>query len=302
MRACVIFNPAAGGNRARPFRQFLHTLPAPAELRPTTGPGSARLLARLALDAGFTTLVAAGGDGTVFEVLNGIADVPDGLARATLGILPLGTANILAHELRLPLHPARAWNLLQQGTPRPVDVGLAEFQDPGLQPARAHFLAVAGAGLDARAVLEVDPRLKRRLGKLAYVAAAWRAWRRHSDLVECPSWNPPARGPLLLAGNGRHYAGAIPVFEDGALDSGFLHARLVPAITPGLLLRALVAYLTRRWLPSPHLLAARIRHLELQAPRPTPLQLDGEWVGWLPATLHLLPAALRLLHPPSKQP
>ena len=73
MRACVIFNPAARGDKARQFARFLDTIAPAADLRPTTGPGSARLLAREAADSGRNLVIAAGGDGTVNEALQGLA-------------------------------------------------------------------------------------------------------------------------------------------------------------------------------------------------------------------------------------
>ena len=81
----------------------------------TAAPGDARRLAAEAVRDGFESIVAAGGDGTVNEVLNGIGDAPDGFARARLGVLPLGTVNVFARELKIPLRLERAWEVLQRG-------------------------------------------------------------------------------------------------------------------------------------------------------------------------------------------
>jgi hypothetical protein len=96
---CVIFNPAARGNKARHFRRQLDAIGSQCALKATAAPGDARRLAAEAVDDGFDLIVAAGGDGTVNEVLNGIGDAPDGFARARLGVLPLGTVNVFAREL-----------------------------------------------------------------------------------------------------------------------------------------------------------------------------------------------------------
>lgn len=298
LHACVIFNPAARGEKARRFRAFLDALGPQAVLKPTTGPGAARALAREAVAQGHSLLLAAGGDGTVFEVLNGIADAPDGLARTTLGVLPLGTANILAHELRVPLQPDLAWNALRQGSLRQVDCGIAQFVDPHGQPCSARFAVVAGAGLDARAVQLVDLRLKRSIGKAAYALAALKALRSFPDQVRCTLAGKPFQGRAVLAGNGRLYAGDIPIFGDGRLDSGRLHVRGVVRVSPALLARCLLAYLTRQWPMEGRLPADTVEELRLESDRPVPLQLDGEFVGWLPATVRVAPAALRLLVPP----
>ena len=91
MRACVIFNPTAKGDKARHFRQHLDEFAAKSTLMLTKCAGDARRLGTEAVKEGFDTIVAAGGDGTINEVLNGIANTPDGLDCARLGVLPLGT-------------------------------------------------------------------------------------------------------------------------------------------------------------------------------------------------------------------
>jgi diacylglycerol kinase (ATP) len=91
VRACVIFNPAAKGQKAERFRRCLDVIAAAATLQQTAAPRDARRLATKAILDGFDTIIAAGGDGTLNEVLNGIGDAPDGFARVRLGVLPLGT-------------------------------------------------------------------------------------------------------------------------------------------------------------------------------------------------------------------
>ncbi len=297
MSGCVIFNPTACGRRAERFRELLPTLSPRPALCPTTCAGSARTLARDAVEAGHERIYAAGGDGTVFEVLNGIADAPGGFERAILGILPLGTANVLAHELGLRGGPVHAWQLLQDGVVRAIDCGLAEFLDLQGLPARAHFAIVAGAGLDARAVELVDLRLKRHAGKLAYIGAALQALFRFPDTVRCQLAGNPFRGRAVLAGNGRFYAGEVPVFGDGALDDGRLHVRGVSRVGPLLLWKCLLAYAAGRGSLDRHLIPDTVETLRLESDHPVPLQLDGERVGFTPATLRILPRALRVLTP-----
>src|SRR5258705_2208413 len=98
MKVCVIFNPAARGEKAKQFRDRLAALSTRVELKPTYAAGTGRALAAEAVREGFKTIVAAGGDGTLNEVVNGLADEPEGLARTRLGGLPLGTLNVFARE------------------------------------------------------------------------------------------------------------------------------------------------------------------------------------------------------------
>ncbi|MBL9136378.1 MAG: diacylglycerol kinase family lipid kinase [Verrucomicrobiales bacterium] len=296
MRACVIFNPAARGDKARRGRRFLETLGSVALLRPTTGPGSARALTREALEAGETLVIAAGGDGTVYEVLNGMADVPGGFARAVLGVLPMGTANVFARELGMPKDLARAWQALAQGKERTIDGCRARFRDSEGREVTAHFAIVAGAGLDARAVECVDLRWKRRVGKLAYVVAALKALVAFRDEVRS-DLGGPFRGRVLLAGNGRRYAGDLAVFEDGSLESGQLHLRGVETVSLGILARCLASFVSGRWLLNDRMRSATATRVRWEGEGRVPLQLDGEWVGYLPAELEILPGSLRVLGP-----
>src|SRR5436309_12021374 len=112
MKICIIFNPAARGEKANRFREHLGTLSTECALKPTYAPGAGRTLAAEAVREGFELVVAAGGDGTVNEVLNGIGDEPEGYSRACFGVLPLGTVNVFAKEIAMPMNFAAAWDVL----------------------------------------------------------------------------------------------------------------------------------------------------------------------------------------------
>jgi len=148
---CVIFNPAARGEKARHFRDQLAALSSSAALKPTYAPGSGRALAREAVQEGFTTIVAAGGDGTLNEVVNGIHDA-NGTERCRLGVLPLGTINVFARELRLPTAFDAAWRVIESGREQVIDLPSVEFNRDDA-PTRQVFAQLAGAGLDSRAML-----------------------------------------------------------------------------------------------------------------------------------------------------
>ena len=132
----LIFNPAARGDKARRFRESLGQLRNECTLLETTGPGSATALAAQAVHDGCKTIVASGGDGTVNEVVNGLAQARSGLGQAQLGILPLGTMNVFARELGIPLSPRRAWETVRLGQARAVDLPLAKVQTDAGQTER----------------------------------------------------------------------------------------------------------------------------------------------------------------------
>src|SRR5207237_299358 len=123
----------------------LDAIGAECALKPTTAPGGGRALAAEAVREGFEIIVAAGGDGTLNEVLNGIGDEPDGFARARLGVLPLGTINVFAREIGMPLDLRRAWAVIRRGRESAIDLPQVEFGATG-KSQRRWFAQLAGAG------------------------------------------------------------------------------------------------------------------------------------------------------------
>ena len=127
MRACIIFNPFARGEKARKLQDLLRAFASDCICRPTSFAGEARQIASQAVLDGFETIVAAGGDGTLNEVINGIGDVPEGLGKTRLGVLPVGTINVFARELRIPFTMEHAWKVILNQNEIQVDLPRAEF-------------------------------------------------------------------------------------------------------------------------------------------------------------------------------
>jgi diacylglycerol kinase family enzyme len=141
VRTCVIFNPTAKGEKARRFRRHLDEIATQAALKLTTGPNDARRLAAAAVAEKFEIIVAAGGDGTVNEVLNGLAGAPEGLEQARLGVLPLGTVNVFARELGLPIKLEAAWKTIRRGQETRIDLPSVEYVPLELPEAGTPLLA-----------------------------------------------------------------------------------------------------------------------------------------------------------------
>ncbi|MCX8157554.1 MAG: diacylglycerol kinase family lipid kinase [Verrucomicrobiae bacterium] len=296
MHACLIFNPRARGGRSPRFQERLRRLAGGIRLMPTTKPGGARELAREAAAAGFDTLIASGGDGTLNEIVNGLAELPGALEQVRLAILPAGTANVFARELALPFHLEQAWEILLQAREIQVDVGVAEFQHPDGHQQRL-FLQLAGAGLDARAVELLNQRLKKLLGPLAYVWAGLRAMREPRPRLRVQAGPQSLEVELALLGNGRRYGGPFPLFPCASLKDGRLDATLFPRAD----WRTLAQVAKDMWLENWNGLGGAF-HWQAQEFRLTPcngaripFELDGEWAGILPAVFHLFPQKLRVL-------
>jgi diacylglycerol kinase (ATP) len=296
MKTCVIFNPTARGEKAKLFRDQLASLGAQVTLKPTYAAGSGRPLAAEAVREGFEIVVAAGGDGTVNEVLNGIADEPEGLERTQLGVLPLGTINVFARELRLPLDFAAAWKIIEQAREMRIDLPLAEFtKDNRLE--RRCFGQLAGAGLDSRAIELVDWEQKKSFGPLAYVIAGFKAMREVKPQILATSRGDSVEGELILIGNGRFYGGNFELFPMADPCDGLLDVTVFPKVNWETLLRSGWGWLTTQIHSAAGCHTFQAESFTLTSTRAVAMELDGDNVGHLPATFSVRRQALRVLVP-----
>ena len=296
MRTCVIFNPAARGNKARHFRRHLDEIDGLSALKATTAPGDARRLAAEAVGEGFDLIVAAGGDGTVNEVLNGLGDVPDGFARARLGVLPLGTVNVFARELKIPLRIEHAWDVLQRGREMRIDLPRVEFSTNGIRQLR-YFVQLAGAGFDARAIELVDWEHKKKIGPLAYVIAGWKALRERQPKITVRTGGQGVTGEFVLVGNGRFYGGPVSAFPQADLRDGLLDICILPRLNWWMLMRCVPGLLASRKPPASIAQFIQAAQFDLASEPKTAFELDGEWVGHLPATFSVEREKLRVIVP-----
>ena len=296
MGICVIFNPTARGEKALRFRAHLATLSNQCTLKPTVSVGSGRLLAAEAVREGFDTIVAAGGDGTLNEVLNGICDEPSGPTRARLGVLPLGTVNVFAKELNLPTGFKDAWKVIEAGRETTIDLPFAEFTLNGLAQKR-YFAQMAGAGWDSRAIERVDWQYKKRIGGLAYVVAGLKALSRRMPQIVVTSGTETVTGELVLIGNGRFYGGRYKAFPLADLRDSQLEVSIVPRVNfPGLV-RSGWGLLTNQLYGSGGVRHFKTDSVSLHSADPVPFHVEGENVGHLPARFSIKPGRLRVLAP-----
>jgi diacylglycerol kinase (ATP) len=296
VRTCVIFNPAAKGDKARRFQQHFQAIGVRCVLKPTPAPGAARGLAAEAVREGFACIVAAGGDGTVNEVLNGIADEPQGLARVRLAVLPLGTMNVYARELGIPFDLRQAWKVVERGREIALDLPGVNFTRVG-QPTSRRFAQLAGAGLDARAVERVNWELKKKIGPLAYVAAGWQALRESQTRIRVTTPDRAVTGELVLIGNGRFYGGPFPMFPRADLRDGLLEVRVFPRADWRTALSCGWGLVTGRLGLAGRSETFQAAKVSLNSGARVPLQLDGEVAGELPAVFEVRRQGLRVVVP-----
>ncbi|WP_149538468.1 diacylglycerol/lipid kinase family protein [Siccirubricoccus phaeus] len=288
----IVFNPTAGGRRRRRLAQALGVLRAKgvaAELAETERPGHATTLAREAAGRGCPLVVAAGGDGTIAEVAAGLAG-----SAAGLGILPLGTANVLAWELGVPLAPEAAAAVVAEGAPRWLRPGVARFGDGS----QRLFVQMLGAGFDAAVVHHLDLRWKRALGRFAYVLQGARELGRY----------PFPRFTVTLDGGAAEEVASVIVTK-GRLYAG--RHLLAPAARPGepgfqvaLFPRggALAAALYGAALPLgllprlPGVVLKPARRVVLRG-EGVPVQADGDAAGMLPVEVEEAAAPIPVVLP-----
>ena len=292
----MIFNPAARGEKARRFRHQLDAIGSECALKATTAPADARRLAAEAVAEGFELIVAAGGDGTVNEVLNGLGDVLDGFARMRLGVLPLGTVNVFARELKIPLRLERAWEVLQRGREMLIDLPRVEFSANGVRQQR-YFVQLAGAGWDARAIELADWSHKKKVGPLAYVIAGLKALCEPQPKITVRADGRNVRGEFVLVGNGRLYGGPVKTFPLADLRDGLLDICVLPRLNWWTLLRCAPNLLVYRNLPANVAENFQAARFEVTGETKTAFELDGEWVGLLPATFSVERERLRVIVP-----
>jgi YegS/Rv2252/BmrU family lipid kinase len=292
----VIFNPAARGEKARRFRKHLDAIGTESTLKQTTAAGDARRLAAEAVREGFEIVVAAGGDGTLNEVLNGMGDAPEGFERARLGVLPLGTVNVFARELALPTRLDLAWEIVRRGRELRIDLPSVEFSANGKRE-RRYFAQLAGAGLDARAIELVKWQVKKAIGPLAYVLAGAHALMGRPAQIQATADGQSVSGQLILIGNGRLYGGQYKLFPQADLHDGLLEVCVFPRVNWWVLARCSPGLLLNGTLPPAMTQLFRAETLTLSSPHPSPVQIDGELVGQLPATFRIERDRLRVVVP-----
>jgi len=301
--ALLIHNPNAGsGGRGRrrlldEARRILAAGGIEADLAETRGPGDATEIASRANLEGRQLVIACGGDGTLNEVVNGLAGQQNG-HRVPLALLPGGTANILAKELGIPWDIRGATKKLLYGEVKEIALGLAT---PLQQPERKkYFLSVAGAGPDGMIVYSVDLELKARVGILAY----W--WQGMRELLryKYPHFRVVADGrtidaTLVVVGRTKNYGGPFMITTEADLYEDRFEIMTLTTQS-GL---KYVSYLPSLWMKKlrgtegVHFYKSDSVVCEPLDDKPVYAQIDGESLGRLPVEFKIVPRALKLLVP-----
>ena len=281
----VILNPAARSEKGKRWRARVESVARGCVICATSRAGEAEALARNAAQEGFEKIVAAGGDGTINEVVNGLAG-----SNAALGLLPIGTMNVFATELGLPAHDLQlCWNIIQGENTRLVDLPSANGK---------YFVQLAGVGLDAQVVKETSLTLKRNFGPLSYLISAAQIAARQPPRLFLESENSSIKeGSFVLVGNGRLYGGPFPFFKQAIIDDGLFDVIVFKQLGYLEIIKYLQDVVFSSEIRVPEIEYFQTRRLRVTSDSEVPVELDGELVGSCPVEFQLRERTLRVLAP-----
>jgi YegS/Rv2252/BmrU family lipid kinase len=258
-------------------------------------PGQAEAAAAEAVRQRQQAVVVVGGDGTINEVVNALAG-----HQVPLGIIPAGTGNVLARQMRLPYDPLKACRILLSSHPDKADLGRVLFPGGNQTCTSRYFLSMAGIGFDAQIVQAVTDAAKARLGPWAYVLSLLREARRpkvshltirvDGEEIQADAW-------LLVVANGASYAWRLSICPQAKMDDGLLDMSLFLRSGSAPYIQQLLGTLLTARPFKPGMPCRRFQHLEVDADPPLLVQLDGDLRATTPVTVDVAPQALRILMP-----
>ncbi len=291
----IIYNPAAG--QSSDLKSTLDRVAAlwrdrgwQVQIAATTAAGDATTKAKQAAQAGYHAVIAAGGDGTVNEVVNGLI----GTATA-LGTLPLGTVNIWAREMGLSMDMLKAAESMSKSELTQIDVGIA---------GNRYFLLMAGIGFDAAVTATVSSVEKKRLGAIAYVKQAIQlAWNFRGVSPKLRIDGKRVRGKILMViiGNSQLYGGVVKFTANATIDDGLLDVCVIKG--QGMLSapRRLISIFARHYNRDPLVQYFQAQQIEIRGKRGKvlPVQVDGDYLGKTPMNFRVVPNSLWIMVPPN---
>ncbi|MBX7221309.1 MAG: diacylglycerol kinase family lipid kinase [Blastocatellia bacterium] len=289
--AVIIYNPRSGAHRKRDrnleiahYAQFLKARGIEAHPWPTSGPGDAATLARRAVAERADVVIGSGGDGTLNEILQGMAE-----SQTPLAVFPGGTANVLARDLGIPMEPEANAAYVARWNVRPITIGKAN---------QHYFFLMAGIGLDAAMVQGVDSELKGKWGEGAYWISALNHLVKRPQVFSVEVNGKRYESSFVVVGNSKGYGGGFSLTPKANIFEPGFEVTIFPAKDMGLMF---LPYAFTSFLGDPTKLGGvyqeTARNLKAYGPGPTQpwVQVDGELLGQLPMTFEAISNGLQLV-------
>jgi diacylglycerol kinase (ATP) len=295
LQVLIVYNPAAGQSpdlktTLDRVANLWRDLGWQVQIAATTAPGDATTKAQAAAQSGYNAVIAAGGDGTVNEVMNGLVGTD-----TALGVLPLGTVNIWAREMGLSMDMLKAADSLGKSELTKIDVGMA---------GNRYFLLMAGIGFDAAVTATVRSEEKKLLGAIAYVKQAIQiAWNFRGVRLKLRIDGKRVRGKILMVivGNSQLYGGVIKFTAHATIDDGLLDVCVIKGRGMLSAPRRLISIFARHYNRDPQVKYYQAKQVEIRRKRgkALPVQVDGDYLGTTPMSFRVVPDSLWIMVPPN---
>ncbi|MEO8970436.1 MAG: diacylglycerol kinase family protein [Ktedonobacteraceae bacterium] len=290
-RAVIIANPTSGSyiyhrHQLEETMAFLRDYGWKIEFKLTHAAGDAQLYARKAVADKLDVVIAAGGDGTINEVIQELVG-----SETALGVLPVGTANVWAREMGIPLDIAGASEILAYGRTRRIDAGSVNGR---------YFLLMVGIGFDGEVTRVVEKKFLKRLGVVGYLLASfWLSFGYDSFAVyaKIGEQEVKTRALQIVIGNTQLYGGAVKFTWQAQCDDGLLDVCIVRKRSKFRRIFIVLDFLLRRKQRSQWVSYDKSASVVLQTRKPVAMQIDGDSCGNTPATFAIAPHALKVIVP-----
>jgi diacylglycerol kinase (ATP) len=289
-RARLIYNPSSGREEMkRKLPEILQRLERgglETSTHATIGEGDATLAAAEAVERCFDVIIAAGGDGTLYEVINGMAEKK---RRPLLGILPLGTTNDFARALAIPRKWEAACDIITQQFSRPIDVGKVN---------KKYFINIAGGGSMTELTYEVPSKMKTMIGQLAYYMKGLEKLPRLRPIevyIKSPEMDLHEHVMLFLITNSNSVGGFEKLAPDASLDDGLFDVFILKRCNLGEFIRVVSSALRGEHINDPNVIYFKTNSIQVTSPDYVQINLDGEFGGTLPSMFSLLPSHINII-------
>lgn len=298
IKTVFLVNPAAeNGAAGRRWPELAHeaaSLGLQGDTRFSERPGHLTELAREAA-ADADLLVAVGGDGTVNEVVNGIAGLD-----VELALIPRGTGGDFVRTFGIPRKLDRAVEVALRGRTRAIDLGRGRYRSWAGEDEESYFANIASAGMSGAIAKRTNETSKALGGKVSYAwatVAVFSRWRSDEVRVRVDGTEQAGRMHDVIVANGRYLGGGMKMVPEAEPDDGLLDVLLIGDLTKRDLLLTMPKTYRGKHLPHPKATVLRGTTVEIDAPEPLPVELDGEQPGTTPVRFQIVPRALRLRVP-----